>query len=59
MSAASIQASGSFDPLKDEYSLTVTSGGLAVTFDFLKKEDIRHLLSCLYCMLDGDEPVDQ
>jgi hypothetical protein len=43
----------------DEYSLTVTSGGMAVTFDFLKKEDMRHLLSCLSCMLDSDEPVDQ
>lgn len=43
----------------DEYSLTVTSGGMAVTLDFLKKEDMRHLLSCLSCMLDSDEPVDQ
>lgn len=50
-----IQACGSFDPEEDEYSFTITSGALAVTFEFLKKEDIEHLNSCLSCMLITDE----
>jgi len=50
-----IQACGSFDPEEDEYSFTIASGALAVTFEFLKKEDIEHLNSCLSCMLITDE----
>ena len=51
-----IQASGFFDILTNEYALTVTSGSLVVTFDFLKKEDVEHLMSCLSCMIADDEP---
>jgi hypothetical protein len=50
-----IQACGSFDPLIDEYALTVTSGSLVVTFEFLKKKDIEHLISCLSCMIATEE----
>jgi hypothetical protein len=51
MKTEPIQASGSFDSLADEYSLTVCSGSLVVSIDFLKREDIEHLMSCLECML--------
>lgn len=51
MKTEPIQACGSFDPLADEYSLTVCSGSLIVSIDFLKREDIEHLMSCLECML--------
>ena len=54
-----IQATGSFDVLTDEYSFSICSGSLVVTFDFLKKDDIEHLVSCLSCMLVDDEPTDQ
>jgi len=50
-----IQATGSFDVLTDEYSFSICSGFLVVTFDFLKKKDIEHLVSCLSCMLVDDE----
>jgi hypothetical protein len=50
-----IQATGSFDVLTDEYSFSICSGSLVVTFDFLKKKDIEHLVSCLSCMLVDDE----
>lgn len=52
--ADQIQACGSFDPSMDEYSFTIASGALVVTFEFLKKEDIEHLNSCLSCMLIDD-----
>ncbi|MGA1584048.1 MAG: hypothetical protein ACO4CH_12430 [Saprospiraceae bacterium] len=45
-----IQACGSYDALTEEYSFTVSSGGLSVTFDFLSEEDIEELISCLACM---------
>ena len=51
MKTEPIQASGSFDVLANEYSLTVCSGSLVVSIDFLKREDIEHLMSCLECML--------
>jgi hypothetical protein len=54
-----IQATGSFDVLTDEYSFSIGSGSLVVTFDFLKKKDIEHLVSCLSCMLMSDEPINQ
>ena len=54
-----IQATGSFDVLTDEYSFSICSGSLVVTFDFLKKKDIEHLVSCLSCMLVDDELTDQ
>jgi hypothetical protein len=53
-----IQASGYFDSRTDEYSFTLCSGDLVVTFDFLSKEDIKHLHSCLECLLLSEEPPD-
>lgn len=53
-SADQIQACASFDPVTGEYSFSVVSGSLVVTFEFLKKADIEHLNSCLSCMLDDD-----
>lgn len=49
-----IQACGYHDVLTDEYALTVASGSLVVTFDFLKKGDVEHLISCLSCMIADD-----
>ena len=54
-----IQATGSFDVLTDEYSFSICSGSLVVTFDFLKKKDIEHLVSCLSCMLMNNELTDR
>lgn len=54
-----IQATGCFDVLADEYSFSICSGSLVVTFDFLKKNDIEHLVSCLSCMLINDELTEQ
>lgn len=50
-----IQATGSFDVLTDEYSFSICSGFFVITFDFLKRKDIEHLVSCLSCMLVDDE----
>jgi len=55
MTKERIQTCGSYDAAEDEYSLTVSSGGLVVTFDFLSEEDIGELVSCLNCMLIKDE----
>jgi hypothetical protein len=54
MTKERIQTCGSYDATEDEYSLTVSSGGLVVTFDFLSEEDIEELVSCLNCMLMKD-----
>lgn len=54
MTKERIQTCGSYDAADDEYSLTFSSGGLVVTFDFLNKEDIEELISCLNCMLMED-----
>lgn len=55
MNKDKIQATGSYDGTTDEYSFSLTSGGLIVSFDFLKEDDIREILSCLTCMLPFDE----
>ena len=52
-----LQASGYYDSKEDLYGLTVASGSLVVTLDFLKERDIRELLSCLSCMLGDDQEV--
>lgn len=54
-----IQATGSFDVLAGEYSFSICSGSLVVTFDFLKKKDIEHLVSCLSCMLIDNQLTEQ
>ncbi len=46
-----IQAIGSYDTSTGEYCLSLCSGGLVVSFDYLKEEDILEILSCLNCML--------
>lgn len=56
---STIQTSGYFDILTNEYALTICSGSLVMTLEFLKEEDIRELLSCLSCMLPTeDEPTN-
>lgn len=55
--AEQIQACASFDPTTDEYSFSVASGSLVVTFESLRKEDIEHLSSCLSCMLIDDDTI--
>ena len=54
-----IQALGSFNTKTNEYSFSLCSGSLVITFDFLKKTDIEHLISCLSCMLGDEEPSEQ
>ena len=56
-----IQVSGYFDVLTNEYAITVCSGSLVATIEFLKEEDIREILSCVSCMLppDNDTENDQ
>lgn len=51
MSKEQILASGSFDPVTEEYALSLSSGGLIVTFDFLSEEDLRQIQSCVTCLL--------
>lgn len=51
-----IQACGAYDSTLKEYTFSISSGGLVITFEFLKKSDIEHLSSCLSCMLLCDEP---
>lgn len=48
-----IQASGSYDLLTEDYSISIATGKLCVTLEPLNKEDIEHLISCLQCMLEG------
>lgn len=56
-----IQVSGYFDVLTNEYAITVCSGSLVATIEFLKEEDIREILSCVSCMLppENDTENDQ
>lgn len=53
----SLQACGSFDPLTNEYSLSLTSGSLLLTFDFLTRDQVEHIKSCIDCMLISSEPT--
>ncbi len=53
MSWQEIQATGSYDTVMDEYSLTITGGSLTITFEFLKKDDLEHIKSCIDCMLNS------
>jgi hypothetical protein len=50
----SIQATGSFDSLNDEYRFSLCSGQLVVSFDFLSRRDIEHIKSCLDCLLETE-----
>lgn len=59
MKSEPIQASGYFDVFTEEYALTICSGSLVLSLDFLKKKDIEHLMSCLECMLVPDQPAEQ
>lgn len=54
---STIQATGSFDILANEYSFTICSGSLVVSFDFLNEDDIREIISCLSCMLVDDDTI--
>lgn len=51
-----IQACGSFDPKTGEYSFSLAGGHLAVSFDFLSKDDVEHIVSCLSCLLLAELP---
>lgn len=46
-----IQCCGTFDAAADEYCFTAASGGLCVSFEFLRKEDVVEMRDCLDCML--------
>lgn len=50
-----VQATGSYDGATNEYSLSISQGNSFFGFDYLKKSDIEHLMSCLECMLACDE----
>jgi hypothetical protein len=50
-----LQACGSFDVITGEYSFTLASGQICLTFDFLSREDIQHIFSCLSCLLGSSE----
>lgn len=53
----SLQAAGSFDSLTGEYSLSLASGSLLVTFDFLTRDQVEHIKSCIDCMLISSQPT--
>jgi len=55
MSKEKILTSGSFDPLTEEYVLSISSGGLIVSFDFLREEDLREIRSCINCLLPSED----
>jgi len=50
-----IQVCGYFDNAANQYALTVCSGSLVMTLEFLKEEDIREILSCVSCMLPPED----
>lgn len=65
-----LQSCGSFDSLTNKYSVSIAIGGnqkgptvalesdfggsFVVTLDYLSKEDLEHLESCISCMLTAD-----
>lgn len=54
MTIHNLQATGSYDEEKDEYSLALATDRTLFAFDFLKKEDLEHIKSCIECMLISD-----
>jgi hypothetical protein len=52
-----VSCCGSYDPVTDEYCFTVTSGGLCISFEFLKKEDVEEMKSCIECLLLSEQPT--
>lgn len=53
-SAPSIQCAGSFDALTNEYSLSFSTDGILISLDYLKRDDIEEIASCLVSMMDAD-----
>ena len=53
-SAPSIQCAGSFDALTNEYSLSFSNGQILLSLDYLKRDDIEEIASCLVAMMDAD-----
>ena len=51
-----ISCCGSDDPVTGEYCFSAVSGGLCISFDFLKREDIEEMQSCLECLLLSEQP---
>ena len=50
----SIQCAGSFDALTGDYSFSIATDELLVSFDRLKRSDIEEIASCLVTMMDAD-----
>lgn len=59
MTTHNLQATGSYDESKDEYSLAIATDRTLFAFDFLKKEDLEHIQSCIECMLLNDPKAEQ
>jgi len=55
MTKERINTTGSFDPVTEEYALSLSSGGLIVSFDFLSEEDLREIQSCITCLLPSED----
>jgi hypothetical protein len=50
----SIQCAGSFDALTGDYSLSISTNQLFFSLDYLKRDDIEEIASCLVSMMDAD-----
>lgn len=46
-----IQSCGTYDPVTDEYSLTIGYKDISLTLEGLNTADVEELQSCLNCLL--------
>jgi hypothetical protein len=55
MNNKNFQCAGYCNQDEEEYSLTVASKGLCISIEYMTKDDLLELKSCIECMLEDIE----
>jgi hypothetical protein len=55
MTDKNFQCAGYCDHGEGDYSLTVASKGLCISIEYMTKDDLLELKSCIECMLEDIE----
>jgi hypothetical protein len=55
MTDRNFQCTGCCDHAEEDYSLTIASKGLCISIEYMTKDDLLELKSCIECMLEDIE----
>jgi len=57
MTDKNFQCSGCCSQKENDYSLTIASKGLCISIEYMAKDDLLELKSCIDCMLEDIEDI--